>query len=137
MPKGLASKGVTLGFSATEGGSYTPVTGLVSVKAPKKKAKITERTALDDDVQEKGVAHIEIDQLTIEIRHDSDAIAALDALVGLRKWWKITNSKGDVWKGEAILAEGPGEEYKVGEDVVVNAMAEATGPWTYTKFVAP
>ena len=133
MSYGMASKGVTVGHSTTSGGSYTTITGVMDVQTPKIKAKITERTALSDDNQLKGVAHNEIGQLTIQARHNKTEIAAFLGLItaATRLYWKITDSEGNTWGGQGWAAE-VGEAYKLGDDVAVDMMVEADGPWVYT-----
>lgn len=91
---GIIGAGVTLGYSATSGGSYTSVAEILEITPPNPTAEKIDFSHAESPglVKEYKAGFIEAGECALTINFNKTQYNTLDGLRGTAKYWKITLS---------------------------------------------
>jgi hypothetical protein len=91
---GQLSKGSTLGFSATSGGTYTTINGIAELPAIDAKGAGVDVTDLSMDIKTEIEGLIDAKEIEIDIFYKGSNFDAVLALNGTEKFWRYAISGG-------------------------------------------
>lgn len=125
-------RGVVLSYSDTQNGTFTPITDLISLdKPPSYELSTFDNTTQDSagDARIKGIGESVYGSSTGKYLHVASVFSAIDALLGVSKWWKLQYPKntgqstaGDSYKCQGVLVLNDPPAVEMSQ----NARAEST-----------
>ena len=102
--KGISGFGSTLKHGDTAEVANA-VAKVVKITAPKKTVKTSSYTSMDDRTSVKVPGTIEIADCTIELIYTKTQQAALYAIIGVEKYWKIETADGSTITFQGFITD--------------------------------
>lgn len=130
MTKGRNTK---LGYCDTVDGTYTLLGKVNRVTPPRTSVEIIDCTHMDsaDDFKEKEPGWRDAGDIDVEVQFDKTETAAVYALEGVTKFWKITFSDGSAWVAKGFISDF-GNETDIKDKVLLWFKVTVSGKPTFT-----
>jgi hypothetical protein len=125
----IIGKGTTFGSSATSGGTYTNFAEILKVGFPKPTTKDIEATNMDSLMEEFIQGLPSAGEVDVEQNYNKADLIALYAMVGVKKFFKITLPDAAVFTFGGFVKEPTGDS-GFGDKLVTKFKVKITGAVT-------
>lgn len=129
--------GATLHSSTTDS-SYTLHAGIIDIDEAEDKLSVIKSSLLANRTHHKDPGTFELGDVPILIEFDKTLYATIHGyFTGASvRWWKITDTDGNVWKGRAFLSSFKKPKFKASADgdrlTYMITLTPSDADWTFT-----